>query len=560
MGELARGFDREWDPSDGDALQDPFSDVSLFLAGKVRTEVQKHGGTKGWSSRIQSELLEKILPEFRQAFPKTRLGTSTLKRVWDKVSLFYGKLQGEEALRGDGKLDIEYVIRENLRRKEATYLPDSLPPYHYAHRVALKVGEYIATLEGTKPRTHALTKLIWSVQKHLITDLPARKAKSAYEEYDTLDKFIVKTMLEVSSSEKCKTQAEIAGEITRRLTAEKSTYEMHSEEHLYSLCAQSLAKARSCNIVSQLKPFIAMQRNLCHAGEPNTDAADIETAQRVLALYPLLTSLPKNASETLKQSITHIYKTLYGEECELDTPIDHATYTFINAEIHFLSRKEGFETYEQIEEIILKTISLSKNLPKWSEDLTEILEIACWQLIDDTEKNPVIERTLGNIIIEAPHISFQTAIYQTLHTLRSVADHLALNDRYFDKLEMWTMQNDMATRWIHFDTTSPLATLIATTWKKLKLKETTVCHKAFIETILQNFLAKNPSLSPYQSLLREKITILYKHLWYHTFTAPEESTYDRFCKWHTAAQKKKSLPTKLQEITSALLPLLPPIG
>ncbi|MDN3507649.1 MAG: hypothetical protein P0S94_01865, partial [Simkaniaceae bacterium] len=373
MGELARGDQNKWDPHEtGDALQDPFSDVSLFLAGKIRSEVQRQGGTKGWSTRIQSELLEKILPEFRQTFPKARLGTSMLKRVWDKVSLFHGKLQGEdEALRGDGRLNVEYIIRENLRRNEAISLSDSLPPYHYAHQVALKVSEYLATLEGTPPRVEALTKLIWGVQKHLVTDLPARKAKCAYEEYGPLDKYIVKTLLEVTARNKYTSQAEISGEITRLLTAEKSTYETHSEEHLYALCAKKLAtnrfpyslckKTLSPAALANLSAFIEMQRELCHLGEPNTDAANIETAQRILALYPLLTSLPKNTTETLKKSITHIFQTLHGEESDLDTPIDHATYTFINAEIHFLSRKQGYNDYNSIEETIIKTIIAAKD-------------------------------------------------------------------------------------------------------------------------------------------------------------------------------------------------------
>ena len=63
---------------------DPFSELSLFLSTKIKKEIQGSGSIKQWSGKIQTDLLAKILPEFKQKFPKYRLGASALKKVWEK--------------------------------------------------------------------------------------------------------------------------------------------------------------------------------------------------------------------------------------------------------------------------------------------------------------------------------------------------------------------------------------------------------------------------------------------------------------------------------------------
>jgi len=49
--------------------QDPYSEVSLFLARKIK----QLDRSKGWSIYLQEELLEKITPEFTKKFPEYRL-------------------------------------------------------------------------------------------------------------------------------------------------------------------------------------------------------------------------------------------------------------------------------------------------------------------------------------------------------------------------------------------------------------------------------------------------------------------------------------------------------
>ncbi|MBI3212114.1 MAG: hypothetical protein HYZ47_05510, partial [Simkania negevensis] len=182
---------------------DPFSDLSLFLSKKIKGELQKTGSSKKWSGKIESHLLAKILPEFKQKFPNYRLGVAALRKVWEKVSYYYEKIQNQTgALQENGTLDLYFMIRENLKEKGGENPPLNLPPYHFAHQVALKVGECMATFEGVRPDTIHLVKLIWSAQKHLLRGLSSQNAKSPYEDFDPLDKLVVKTQLEVSSEEK----------------------------------------------------------------------------------------------------------------------------------------------------------------------------------------------------------------------------------------------------------------------------------------------------------------------------------------------------------------------
>ncbi len=67
----------------GNELIDP--QISLFLARKIR---QTHllDRSKEWSHYLQEKLIEKISPEFEKKFPESRLGSSAIKKVWNKIN------------------------------------------------------------------------------------------------------------------------------------------------------------------------------------------------------------------------------------------------------------------------------------------------------------------------------------------------------------------------------------------------------------------------------------------------------------------------------------------
>ena len=67
-------------------FHDPFSELSLFLAKRLKKEIIKEGHPKRWSQNIQKTLLAEVLPEFRVHFPHYRLGISALKKTWEKMN------------------------------------------------------------------------------------------------------------------------------------------------------------------------------------------------------------------------------------------------------------------------------------------------------------------------------------------------------------------------------------------------------------------------------------------------------------------------------------------
>lgn len=183
-------------------FHDPYSELNLFLSQKIKQEMRHCSNSKKWSVKLQDELIHKIAPEFEKRFPRYRLGISALKKTWEKVSYYSTQIQDQkEALTQDGKLNIPFLIKENLRSFTKAKNTCQLHPYHYAHQLALKMSECIAIVDGSRPKVDQLTQAIWSIHRHLISELNPEQLKSPYDEYDKLDKLIVKKILEITAKQ-----------------------------------------------------------------------------------------------------------------------------------------------------------------------------------------------------------------------------------------------------------------------------------------------------------------------------------------------------------------------
>ncbi|NGX26974.1 MAG: hypothetical protein K940chlam6_00901 [Chlamydiae bacterium] len=199
-------------------FHDPYSELNLFLSQKVKREMRHCSNSKKWSPQLQDELLCKITPEFQKRFPKYRLGVSALKKTWEKVQFFSTQIQEQkEALTQDGKLNISFFIKENL--KTATKLQNTchLHPCHYAQQLAVKMSECIAVVDGIRPKLDQLTRTIWSLQRHLIPKLAPEHFKSPYDENEKVDKLIVKAILEITAKHREIPQAELSFHVQKRL-------------------------------------------------------------------------------------------------------------------------------------------------------------------------------------------------------------------------------------------------------------------------------------------------------------------------------------------------------
>jgi len=201
-------------------FHDPYSELNLFLSRKIKKEMRHCSNSKKWSIELQEELLQKITPDFQKQFPQYRLGISALKQTWEKLSYFSSQIQGKkEALTQEGKLNIPFFIKENLKTTQTQRQACHLHPYHYAHQLAAKMGECIAVVDGTRPKLDQLTRTIWSLQRHLIPELNSDHYRSPYDESDQIDKLIIKAILDIGAKHPQLSQTELSYYVKRRLNA-----------------------------------------------------------------------------------------------------------------------------------------------------------------------------------------------------------------------------------------------------------------------------------------------------------------------------------------------------
>jgi hypothetical protein len=398
-------------------FHDPFSELNLFLSQKVKQEMCHCGNSKKWSVKIQDDLLQKITPEFQKKFPQYRLGVAALKKTWEKVAFYSQQIQHEkEALTQAGKLNVPFFIKENLKSLPQLKNTCHIHPYHFAHQLALKMSECIATVDGIRPKLDELTQMIWSIQRHLIPNLNPEHFKSPYDEYDKIDKLIVKTILEISAK----------------------------------------------------NPQISQ----------------------------------KELSYQVKESLQYIY----------DLP----------------------------------------NL--LSEEVLENLPLRSRQKIDEE---------IINILIEDPNLSFSQAIKEVLSFFKKAKDlsfHKNLSE-LDSKIHVWTMQSDMLLRWVHLNHESPLLKLICQKWTEFK-NQPQVAYDKFVSEVCQTYLEKYPQLTTYAAQVTTRIWTLFKYTWYNLFSRPEESSFDRFLKWHgsylfSSNNDKDQAIKQLEEICKKMLPLVP---
>lgn len=560
-----------------DEFHDPFSDLNLFLSKKIQLTVKKHGSAKKWSSQIQDELIKGILPEFKNKFPNYRLGLSALKKVWEKVSYYYGKVcVQKEAIKENGTLNIPYMIKQNLHDYLSEYQVNDSIPTSTAHKLAVKLSECIATLEGERPRVDHLTKTIWAAQKHLVSNLAVKYSKNPFEEYDKIDKLIVKALLE-KTSDKSYSYEDLKKSLKRSLTQLYNYVTNHKSQEIYQHIAKKLAEKLyptreflnnlDDESMKAIENFVMFQiETLSQASSQSFT----ETVQRLLAIYPLLINLPKNLDrQIIKQSILYF---LSDDSSDTPSPPDINPYlsVFLTTECHFLRRKELFTTYEETENYLTKTIDLAKNLPFIYDEQLEDLEIFIWKIYDTLvkEKNPfenLVKNELSVAILDSKSYSFQNTAYMVLHFFQKAKEsfkHLNLNDAQDSeemerKIEIWSLQNDMLCRYLHFDPNHDILKLIEKTWETANFHS----HKDFVDSVVKDYAMEHFTENFCLDGLEKRVWILYKFFWYHNLTLPEETTFLRFVKWHylqiCSEHKDLESKDKLKLLEKSLLEKLP---
>ncbi len=478
---------------------DPYSDLNLFLAQKIKQEMANCGFSKKWSLKIQEELLRRIAPEFQKRFPNYRLGIAALKKTWEKIAYYSQQLQSQkEAIAQDGRLNIHFFIKENLKAYFSMKSLSHFHPAHFAHQLATKMSECIAAIEGIRPKLDHLAKLVWSIQRNLLSGKEREAVKSPYDEYDGIDKLIVKTSLEVVAKEPEVGYNELEYRVKEGLNALQNLPTFRSP--------QQMMESISTLIAEKLYPCSELHTHL--TAVQKKQVIDCIRAQHVPHL-PLAQQVRK---------ITSLCAAKLGQ---------------VLSEL-------GMRQKELLEVAIWKTLGVAEGI--------------------DSSIRARIDEEITNLRIDQPKASFSTLVHATAEFFQRTQElGGAKNPSDIDcKIHTWAVQGDMLCRWIRIETDSPLLHLITETWRQ---QSGALTHAEFMNTISQKYLKDYPELAPVSTQLSQRIAILYKYAWYTLFSQEAESSYDRFLKWHIVHLKQTTAPNllaaRLEELVKRTLPVIP---
>ena len=561
-------------------FEDPFSDLNLFLSRKIKGLIQDIALSGKWSAKVETRLLTKILPEFKKQFPKYELGVCAFKKAWAKVTDYYEKVQKQKgSFDKNGSLNLKVMIRENLKNAQ---ISSRLTPYTVAQEMAVKLSKCIASLEGKKLECDHLAKIIWAVQKHLLKDLSAMEAKNPYEEYDFLDKLIVKVQLEIIAKNQHLNFPALKKEIFKHLKEYANVQTLFEKNQLNStlslILSQHLFSAPIINYHFSLEEkggiltFIQHQVKLGKSTQLlKKGEHPLELIQRILALCVIVQELPIGMTEeSLRLSIEKI-KTFKGEKGSLLSEVDPTLHLFINAQMHLMGA--GKRLGREEEKGLIHAYQNACAFPRLTPFQLEHLELFIWKVIGEAEDLlsdiPInllnlLHKEIGNVLIDYPDQPFGVIMNQTLQFLKKCIALPMEKKKVKHKVEIWSMQNEMLIRSIHFDCKRPLLKLIEKTWKNQNLRRTTVQHEGFIREIEQEALRLFPVLVSFQKELRSRLWILYKYFWYHLPLTQSESTYEKFLLWHWISLKnthpkwsEKKCNQALAKLSNQLIPLAP---
>ncbi len=561
-------------------FQDPFSEVNLFLSQEIKKEMRHIGYGKKWSLKIQERVVEKIQPLFQNSFPQYRLGISALRKTWEKISYYCQQIQSQkQALHQDGKLNVHFLIRENMKQYQKQIECNPAAQHHqYTHQLAMKISECIAIVDGVRPKLDQLTKLIWSIQRNFIKIAPQDKWKSPYEEFDKIDKVVTQTIVEISTKKPQISQQELECEV---------------KEHLHSLCElPSFASldVMTCNIAAVLAEKLStqslfstlfrteqkksmiefIQRHITLYKSSSKDPHLPEFIRRTISLYNLALKMPKTLSEKeIKEAILSIYP----HENETRPDLDQSIYAFISAEVILLKNKEYCYSIEYVTESIIKSYVQAKSLPEIPETQTDLLEMILWKVVSENEgllqKLPYIigqkiEEQIAHLFIESPNQNFKSALHHVLQFFKRMKELASYKkwDEIERKVHNWSMQSDMLCRWIKYPYDTPLLSEVIQMYRTMSPEKNSTASQTLISHVAQNYLRKHPELASYLPQLTQHIATIYKCVWY-VENKNSDSALDRFMKWQKI-ELKNALPLAseeilldyLEEICSKKLPLI----
>ncbi|MCH9616770.1 MAG: hypothetical protein SP4CHLAM5_02170 [Chlamydiia bacterium] len=560
-------------------FHDPFSKLSLFLAKRLKKEIVKKSHPKKWSQNIQKTLLAEVLPEFREHFPHYRLGISALKKTWEKIHYYVKYLEKHYAYSQNGKLDISYLIRENLSLFFEKELPASTASFHFAHHITGKISECIAAIDGESIEKSKLTKVIWAMQKQLIPTFD--KTASPYESIDTLDKLLIRFQLEIIAESPLLAQSvvqeKLLGKIKgllsinrirnfRELTPQISSIiadKMYPASPLHSFYDKESLKIIEAFICAEHTRILEEEKKITAPGR-------LSFAKRILFVLRIKETLgKKEAISGLKSAIEYIYS-LRSSDFNLGKPvIRKEIFHFLNSEI-LLAEKKGIKNIKNyLLNLLISLFDRMAHLPSFPVDNIPMLEIVVWKNLkedlQDTWKIPshlihTIEDEIAGLYLDHAKLPFPEIVELSIKHLKRISE--LKGDDLNDRTHYWSIQNLTLAAHLKFSQDHPIFKILKEEMKSFELRN--LSHAEIIETITKKFLKKHPGLIPWKNSIRKRVSLYYLYYHFAYLKGKNETPFDRFQKWHLHSLShdkqtvfKEFYMAELSSITRSLLPYIP---
>ncbi len=562
-------------------LYDPFSDLSIFIAKRIKNEILENSKPKNWSRTIQDIVLKDLIPELKKKFPQYKIGLKTLKKTWDKVSYYLTQLQSkQEILTEKGHVNLNQIIKESITQIQIPSIKYESHPYNLAHSLAIKISECIATMNGEKLHVDTLTKTIWAVQKHFMNKESLPK-KGPLEKITPLDRLIIRYQLEISSTNYLISHTELKEAINNKIKDIISLKQITNKSILTASISAILANNlySKLDIHKKLPPqkvkiisdYIAGQINLQMKKKPRfTESDQFHLINRILFLYKLASKLDKrSARKQLKLAINYVFQLSKGAFTPNSPTLNQDVYIFLHNEITMIKENREVFTVDQLLTKLMKSFDEISLLPGLKDQYFEELEILVWKIIFDLQ-NPLaklphrakhlLKDEISYIQIDNYGDSFQTIVQKTVHftkNLQNIDASLAE-----EKIEIWTLQNDMICYWLYFEESHPLLKFIIQKHKKSDLTKTSLSHEEIVSSLYSEYSQTRPHLIGEKGILR--MWIMYKYFWYNQARENKETSFQRFIKFHhrtltcgSQQHFENMHMLQLESICHSLLPLTP---
>jgi hypothetical protein len=477
----------------------------------------------------------------------------------------------KHSLRDDGSVNIDFFIQENLKQYVLLQPSYSSQSYHYSQQLAAKISEFTATIDGQKPDWNHLTRIIWSLQKNLLSG-SRTSFKSPYDFVSNNDAPIFKILTKIHASYPLICQEELQSKALQTLSDIKKIMEslsLHSVTVKGSLIlSQMMLSSPSIIDMTPIEKHalqLFLRRHIDILKNIQNHMTSQEMIKKVLALYRFAVVIPRNL--TMDDILTGYDHYLISGTLEPTSPSYSLlslflTETLLRREITSLPSKEdiGIWFAKHYKELI--------DLPSDYGRHINYIHAYAWQMIEKEKEHifdtceEYLHDEIAEITIKKPHLKFEEIIDQ-LEASICETKKIFTSNRWEDlkfKTELLSLEHDM----IH--ALAPLNTCDVLT-QFIEEKISNKSHEFFYEECIKNFTSQFLELFPHftylQNILEKQIKIIIKQLWYQKHTSHQGSSLEKFLLWHKNLLQKNNNISKddlYDHLTKTCAQLCPLIG